>query len=829
MISCTTLGRQRTTLLFAVLTGCIYLVGVASAAEQATPLRPNFLIIFTDDQGYGDLSCYGSETIRTPRIDQLAKEGTRFTSFYVQVVCGPSRSALLTGRYPIRSLGWSMPAEEVTLAELLQKSGYATGCIGKWDVSNRAAIPERMPNAQGFDYYFGTLGANDDGRVVFHENNQQVGETKDMASLTRLYTDHGIEFLRQNKDRPFLLYMAHTMTHSIIDASPEFQGKSRGGLFGDTVEELDFHTGRLLDTLDELGLRDNTLVIFTTDNGPWNNFQDVLGPRHNGQTAWGSAGPLREGKGSTYEGGIRVPCLARWPGKVPAARVNDAIFSTIDWLPTFGRLAGYEPPSDRLIDGVDQTELLLGQSEGGARDDYFYFCQGELQAVRKGNWKLLLPDRRRIYGYVDDKGSGGAELYDLTADVGEKNNLAASHPEIVRDLLRHATSRPWPDARYDELIGLNNRSHPVPRVPALPRGDWSGHGLTAEQREQIRAAFQAGIDNRAVPGGALMLIHQGEVILEEAFGVAELKTQRPFLTGSPCYIASLTKPHTATVLAILAQQGFVSLDEPIDSYLPEFKGLRAKGSSQVVPAPTLRQCLSHTAGFAGNDADRDEEAAVRRDGTLQDMVEDLATHELLAAPGTRYAYSRLGYVVAGRVAEVVTGRPFPEVMRRMLLDPIGATDATFSPSPEVSSQIPVSYVRVPDGFEVRERMPFERTVNPGGSLVSTLDNVGRLLLLHRNRGRVGEQQVVAAEVLQQMYVPQPATPTTGYGLGFNVVQLRPDGTASRIRHTGASGTLAVLDFEQDLIVIVFTQVPQGQTMRWRDRLVRTIGEVFAGS
>ncbi len=183
--------------------------------------KPNIVVIFTDDQGYGDLSCFGSTTIRTPRIDSLAVDGTKFTNFYAQVVCGPSRSALLTGRYPHRSLGWSMPGSEVTIAELLKETGYRTGCIGKWDVSNRSAIIDRMPNAQGFDYYYGTMGANDNGHVAFHENNERVGETKDMASLTRLYTDKGIAFVRENKDRPFFIYLAHTMAHSVIDASPE--------------------------------------------------------------------------------------------------------------------------------------------------------------------------------------------------------------------------------------------------------------------------------------------------------------------------------------------------------------------------------------------------------------------------------------------------------------------------------------------------------------------------------------------------------------------------------------------------------------------------------
>ncbi|MHC4812023.1 MAG: sulfatase family protein [Planctomycetota bacterium] len=407
-------------------------------ASSRSRRPPNIVIIFTDDQGYGDLGCYGSKTIRSPRIDQLAKEGTRFTSYYVQVVCGPSRSALLTGRYPVRSHGWSMPASEITIAERLKTVGYTTGCIGKWDVSNRAAIKDRMPNAQGFDYYWGTLGANDNGRVRFHHNNKPDGATSDMASLTRIYTDKGIAFMKANKDKPFLLYMAHTMVHSVIDASPEFKGKSKGGLYGDTIEELDYHTGRLLDTIDELGLRDNTIVMFLSDNGPWNNMQKILRRKHKGAVAWGSSGPLREGKGSTYEGGLRVPCIMRWPGKVKAGRASDAILASIDLMPTLATLAGYELPDDRILDGVDQTKLLLGESETGARDNYYYFCRNELHAVRKGKWKLRLPNLKVHYGYVKDKGSGELELYDLEADLGESKNLAEDKPEVVAELQKLA-------------------------------------------------------------------------------------------------------------------------------------------------------------------------------------------------------------------------------------------------------------------------------------------------------------------------------------------------------------------------------------------------------
>tara|TARA_R110002049_G_scaffold4601_5_gene32238 strand:- start:331843 stop:334296 length:2454 start_codon:yes stop_codon:yes gene_type:complete len=789
-----------------------------------TPDRPNILIIFTDDQGFGDLGCYGSKTIRTPRIDQLAKEGTRFTNFYAQVVCGPSRSALLTGRYPVRSLGWSMPADEITIAEQLKQAGYTTGCIGKWDVSNRSPIKDRMPNAQGFDYYWGTLGANDNAHVVFHHNNEQVGQSSDMASLTRIYTDKAIDFVKQNKDQPFLLYLAHTMVHSVIDASEDFKGKSMGGLYGDTIEELDFETGRLLDTIDQLNLRDNTLVIFTSDNGPWSNAKEGLAKKHNGQIAWGSSGPLREAKGSTYEGGLRVPCIARWPNHIPAGRTSDAIFATIDFMPTFASLAGYTVPDDRIIDGVDQTPLLMGDSSGN-RDDYFYFCKGELQAVRKGKWKAMLPDRRMYYGYVDDKGTSGVELYDLATDIGEKKNVADAHPAVVRQLLSHAAALPLPNEVQDNRIRLNNPAQGSTRRE-LTRGQWKEHGFTAEQLDRVRKAFQNGIDRKFIPGGAMTLIHNGEVILREAFGVADLETNQPFLTSSPVRIASLTKLHTSTVLVMLAEQGLLSLDEPIDTYLPEFANLRVRGKDAIVAAPTLRQCLSHTTGFVSNNVLKSGKFELDLDGSLADVARDLATKELLAEPGKKYGYSRLGYIVAGRVAEIVTGRPFPQLMQKTLLHPIGANDATFYPSPELEQRIPVSYERTEAGFEKRTGEPLGTVINPGGRLISTLDDVARVLLLHRNHGKVAGRQLVSAESLQQMYVPQPSTPGAGYGLGFNIMKRNADGTPARIRHTGASGTLAVLDFENDAILIVLTQVPQQQTLRWRNRLVETVFATF---
>ena len=411
------------------------------ASFSAQSEKPNIVIIFTDDKGYADLGCYGSKTNLTPRLDQLAREGTLFTSFYTQTVCGPSRSALLTGRYPCRSKGWGMPAEEITFAELIREAGYQTACIGKWDVSNRKAIIERMPNAQGFDYFFGALGANDAGTVKFHENNQAAGSSNDMGGLTTLYTDKSIDFLKNRRDpkKPFALYLAHTMMHTIIDASDRFRGKSKGGLYGDVVEEFDYETGRLLDVLDELKLSENTLVIYTADNGPWNQDKYTLKKKGHpeGSVFWGDAGPLRNGKGSPYEGGYRLPCIVRWPGKVPAGRSSDAVFATIDFLPTFARLCGFEAPRDRRIDGIDQTDLLMGKTETGRKTFYF-----DRAGIRFGKWKYLRA-KAHFYGYArEDDRPEAEELYNLKKDIGERENLAEKYPEILAKLRKLTEEMP---------------------------------------------------------------------------------------------------------------------------------------------------------------------------------------------------------------------------------------------------------------------------------------------------------------------------------------------------------------------------------------------------
>ncbi|MEL0097019.1 MAG: sulfatase-like hydrolase/transferase [Planctomycetaceae bacterium] len=425
-----------------VLTLLLVALAIRDASAQDSA-RPNILIIFTDDQGYADLGCFGSSENQTPVLDKLASEGTKYTSFYAQPVCGPSRSALLTGRYPARSGGWSMPASEITFAEMVREVGYQTACIGKWDVSNRKAIIDRMPNAQGFDYYFGALGANDAGKVTLHSNNKLVGTTDDMAGLTRLYTDKAIEYLEDKRDskKPFLLFLAHTMMHTIVDASAEFKENTGNNLYRAVVEEFDYETGRLLNTLDRLGLGENTLIIYTTDNGPWNQpkyYENKKGHPLN-SVFWGDAGPFRDGKASIYEGGAHVPCIMRWPGEIPAGETNDSLMATIDLLPTFAALTGAKVPNDRRIDGVNQLECILGNSRS-SRTTYIYnpgsasvqskILQGN--AIREGNWKLISP--LTVGVFLEDAGSGDWELYNLKDDIGETQNLAAKYPRKVQRL-----------------------------------------------------------------------------------------------------------------------------------------------------------------------------------------------------------------------------------------------------------------------------------------------------------------------------------------------------------------------------------------------------------
>ncbi|MHB8902467.1 MAG: sulfatase family protein [Thermoguttaceae bacterium] len=434
--------------------------GQAGAADDS---RPNILLILTDDQGYGDLGCYGSTTIKTPNLDRLASEGLRLTSFYAQPVCGVSRAALLTGCYPIRvaepgnikRLHTVIHPDEVTIAEVLGPAGYATALIGKWHQCERKAgaaggfDPATMPNRQGFDYFYGTPLYNgatvrvDDTNFrspIFRNEKIVVQAVESWDHITRDYTREALAWIEKNRDRPFFLYLAHNMPHIPLGASEAFKARSAYGPYGDAIEEIDGSCGQIVARLKALGLDEKTLIVFTSDNGPW--VETTAGMQPGGRPFIprdhsGSAGPLRGWKMSAWEGGSRVPCIIRWPGRIATGRTSDELLTTMDLLPTFAALAG-APLPDRKLDGHDASAFLL-QGAPSPRDEYLYYTGCLLTGLRSGRWKLVLPRPAnppgtgwwgRLIEAVPE-----TQLYDLQEDPGETTDVAAKHPDVVEQLM----------------------------------------------------------------------------------------------------------------------------------------------------------------------------------------------------------------------------------------------------------------------------------------------------------------------------------------------------------------------------------------------------------
>jgi arylsulfatase A-like enzyme len=414
-----------------LLLAALGIVSASRAQPPASPGPPNFVVILTDDQGYGDLGCTWTPDgtgefprIDTPSIDRLASEGMLLTSFYVSPLCTPTRASLMTGCYPPR-IGMSLPDpdgrrgvlagdsirgihhDETTLPELLAARGYVSACVGKWHLGNR---PYFRPLSQGFDWHYGPMFRGWGSTRMFR-GNDVVEEVRD-EDMTRRFTEEAISFLRQHHDRPFFLYMAHTMPHEPVAASESFRGRSSRGLYGDAILELDWSVGEIVRTLQELDLDERTLVVFTMDNGP---------------SRKGTSHPFRGGKPSTLEGGVRVPCILRWPGHVPAGSTRSEIITIMDLLPTFAALAGAPLPS-RPIDGWDLWPLVEGDGiEAFSQRPHFYYHLDELAAVRRGPWKLE---------FTPTVAPSPPRLYDLVADPAELEDVAAEHPDVVDDLAR---------------------------------------------------------------------------------------------------------------------------------------------------------------------------------------------------------------------------------------------------------------------------------------------------------------------------------------------------------------------------------------------------------
>ena len=429
------------------------------AAEAKTTRKPNFIVIFADDQGYQDMGCFGSPKIKTPNLDRMAREGMRFTDFYSACsVCSPSRAALLTGCYPPRvgvvnvlfpgnTVG--LNPKETTIADLLKTRGYATACVGKWHLGH---LPQFLPTSQGFDSYLGVPYSNDmtiaknmtaapgaklpegmtaesmkttkpqRNQVPLLRNTEVIEYPCDQATLTKRYTAEAVKFITANKDKPFFLYLPHTMPHVPLFASEKFKGKSARGLYGDVIEEMDWSVGEIRKTLKSLNIDGNTLVIYTSDNGPW------LSKGVNG----GCALPLRGGKFQTWDGGMREPTVMCWPGKIPAGKVCDQVASTIDILPTLAKLAGTKLP-DVTIDGKDIFPLLSGRDGAKSPHEGYYFYRGtKLEAVRAGKWKYRAAGQRRPKKGEKPKVVG--ELFDLRADISESKNVADQNPDVVKRL-----------------------------------------------------------------------------------------------------------------------------------------------------------------------------------------------------------------------------------------------------------------------------------------------------------------------------------------------------------------------------------------------------------
>lgn len=454
--------RQENSLTQTALLGCAVfavfaICGVSGCDSISRDQPPSIIIILTDDQGYADVGVYGATGFETPHLDRMASEGLRFTSFYAtESACSPTRASLMTGSYPVRAgvhdvlfpgATQGLSPDEITIAEVAKQKAYATAAIGKWHLGDH---PTFLPTNQGFDMYFGIPYSNDmsprprnnpwAGNREKHPELPLVRDTTvverepDQTFLTKRYTDEALSFIEDNHKSPFLLYLAHSMPHAPLYASDDFAGETARGLYGDVIAEIDWSVGQVMETLRRLEIDDNTFVFFTSDNGPW-----LLFGNHGG-----SAGPFREGKATTFEGGHRVPAIAWMPGKIAAGTTTDHLATTMDLLPTVAGLVDGRVPTDRVIDGRDLRGVLFDSVEVvHPYDEFFFYRGGKLEAVRSGNWKLHVPHWYLKPATVGNDGAAGTynridmplALFDLSSDPGEETDVQDQNPAVVERLM----------------------------------------------------------------------------------------------------------------------------------------------------------------------------------------------------------------------------------------------------------------------------------------------------------------------------------------------------------------------------------------------------------
>jgi arylsulfatase A-like enzyme len=600
----------------AVLLSLLLAIPFATAAA-----KPNLVLIFIDDMGYGDIEPFGSTLNRTPNLTRMAAEGMKLTSFYAAPVCSASRAQLMTGCYAPRVgvPGVFFPKgpkglnpDEHTVADYLQELGYATACVGKWHLGDQR---EFLPTRQGFDSYFGIPYSNDMQRVssetgkrvhplMRDEEPAELLEDECQRRITRLYTEEAVKFIGENKSKPFFLYMPHTAMHVPLFPHPDFAGKSNNGTYGDWVEEVDWSVGQVLTALKENGVDENTLVLFTSDNGPW---------ASKGK-AGGVSGPLRGSKGCTLEGGVREPTIARWPGKVKAGTVCDAIAGTTDVLPTFVKLAGGAPKADVKIDGEDIAPLLLGETEESPHEAWHYFQGTRLQAVRSGPWKLAISKQSIGMGMKEkpaDLQKDGVRLYNLGEEIGELTDLADQHPDIVARLQKFAdamvadiAANTRPPGRVENPVTLypteerkqrKQKKTPVVKAPTKPI-DWK----TVEPGDQFPAAAAPNLSDKAFTikatftgdrASGVLLSHGGSAVgyslyLNDGKAVFAVRHSSDKIVR---ITANCPQAATSTITATLDKEGgLFLLTEPGTEATGDFPGYLQRHPSESL-------CIGHDA------------------------------------------------------------------------------------------------------------------------------------------------------------------------------------------------------------------------------------------